>query len=148
NPSPHSGTLAHQSALAAGLHEHFFNWAYPWLAVNSGEVLYAWVYLDPANPPAELMLGWNLSTGDWEHRAYWGANNINYGIDGTPGRHYVGPMPAAGQWARLEVPASAVGLEGATLQGMDFAVYGGRATWDDAGTGTASSPPTNNPGTN
>ncbi len=34
---------------------------------------------------------------------------------------------------RLEVPASAVGLEGKTVNGMAFSLYDGRATWDKAG---------------
>ena len=34
---------------------------------------------------------------------------------------------------RLEVPAAQVGLEGRTLNGMAFSLYGGRATWDYAG---------------
>src|SRR6185295_14644020 len=66
-------------------------------------------------------------------RAYWGANQIAYGTDGTASRRYMGPLPAPGQWARLEVPASLVGLEGRTLNGMAFALFGGRATWDRAG---------------
>jgi hypothetical protein len=45
----------------------------------------------------------------------------------------MGPLPAAGQWVRLDIPASQVGLEGSILKGMDFSVYGGRATWDRAG---------------
>src|SRR6185312_12425166 len=44
-----------------------------------------------------------------------------------------GALPATGGWVRLEVPASAVGLEGQTLQGMDYALYNGKATWDYAG---------------
>jgi hypothetical protein len=138
NPAPHSGSKAHQSSLTAGLHGHSFNWAAPF-TVNAGESLYAYVYLDPANPPTQIMVSWNKAPGDWEHRAYWGANNIHYGTDGTAGRRYMGPLPAAGQWVRLEVPASAVGLEGASLQGMDFSVFNGRATWDSSGTAAAGS---------
>jgi hypothetical protein len=121
------------------LHEHWFDGATATLDVGVGDTLYAYVYLDPANVPSELMLAWN--NGTWEHRAYWGANLITYGTSGTASRRYMGPLPPAGQWARLEVPASQVGLEGSTLKGMDFAAYGGRATWDYAGkTSLASSP--------
>jgi hypothetical protein len=42
-------------------------------------------------------------------------------------------LPEAGQWVRLEVPAAQVGLEGRTLNGMAYTLYGGRATWDYAG---------------
>ena len=78
------------------------------------------------------MLAWNDGSS-WEHRAYWGANSVTYGTSGTAGRHYVGPLPALGQWVKLSIPASAVGLEGAAVSGMDFALFDGRATWDAIG---------------
>jgi hypothetical protein len=131
NPAPASGTLAHQSNVFAGLHQHFFYNATSTLAVNTGDKLVAYVYLDPANTPSEVMLQWNVAT--FEHRAYWGANNIPWGVNGTDSRRYMGALPPAGQWVRLEVPASQVGLEGQTLNGMAFTLYGGRATWDHAG---------------
>jgi len=48
----------------------------------------------------------------------------------------MGPVPAAGQWIRLEVPANIVELEGHSLNGMAFSLNGGRATWDYAGKST------------
>jgi hypothetical protein len=45
----------------------------------------------------------------------------------------MGTLPATGQWVRLSVPAAQVGLEGRTLNGMAYTLYGGRATWDYAG---------------
>jgi hypothetical protein len=131
NPTPFSGSRSHQSNLAAGLHQHFFHGAPATLSVSPGDVLVAYVYLDPANPPSEVMLQWN--DGTWNHRAYWGANLLGWGTDGTVSRRYMGALPAAGQWVRLEVPASLVGLEGRTLNGMAFSLWGGRATWDHAG---------------
>jgi len=131
NPVPYSGTLASQSNIVSGVHQHYFYGASDTLAVNTGEILIAYVYLDPNNPPSEVMLQWN--DGGWEHRAYWGANIIEWGADGTNGRRYMGPLPIAGQWVRLEVPASQVGVEGTTLNGMAFTLMGGRATWDHAG---------------
>src|SRR5439155_7167503 len=129
----------HQAALAACFHQHYFDAATQTLAVNAGDKLFAYVYLDPVNLPSELMLHWN--DGTWDHRAYWGANLIDYGTAGTTGRYYVGPLPAAGRWVRLELPASAVALEGSTLKGMAFSLYDGRATWDYAGKVTQSSSP-------
>jgi hypothetical protein len=131
NPAPYSGALAHQSALAAGLHQHYFYNVTATLPVAVGDTLFAYVYLDPANPPSEVMLQWN--DGSWGHRAYWGANLIGWGTDGSVSRRYMGTLPATGQWVRLEVPAALVGLEGSTLNGMAFSLYGGRATWDYAG---------------
>jgi hypothetical protein len=131
NPTPFSGALAHQSASANGEHQHYFYNAAATLSVGVGDTLFAYVYLDPANPPSEVMLQWN--DGNWEHRAYWGSNSLAWGTDGTVSRRYMGPLPATGQWVKLAVPASQVGLEGHTLNGMAFTLYNGRATWDYAG---------------
>jgi PKD repeat protein len=125
NPAPFSGTRAHQSGITSGIHQHYFVNATSKLAVGVGDTLFTYVYLDPANPPQAVML--QFYDGSWEHRAYWGANLIPWG--GT----YRGPLPPSGQWVRLDVPAAQVGLEGHTLNGMAFTLYGGRATWDYSG---------------
>ncbi|MBC8095560.1 MAG: glycoside hydrolase family 9 protein, partial [Akkermansiaceae bacterium] len=132
SPSPTSGSVAHQSGIASGTHQHFFKDATATMPVSTGSILYAYIYLDPANPPGEVMLQW-YDGNSWEHRAYWGANEINYGIDGTAARKNMGALPAAGQWVQLKVPASVVGLEGKVVTGMGFTLNGGRATWDAAG---------------
>ena len=135
NPPSYAGALAHQSLLAGGEHQHYFYGATATLSVAVGDSLFAYVYLDPVNPPSEVMLQWN--DGSWEHRAYWGANLLGWGTDGTVSRRYMGALPAAGQWVRLAVPAAQVGLEGRTLNGMAFTLVGGRATWDHAGKSSA-----------
>ncbi|HET9867042.1 MAG TPA: discoidin domain-containing protein, partial [Nitrospira sp.] len=142
NPPPFSGALANQSNIVAGLHQHFFYGATATLTINPGDKLMAYVYIDPANVPNQIMLQWN--DGTWEHRAYWGANLIGWGVDGTNSRRFMGQLPAAGQWVRLEVPASLVGLEGRTLNGLAFSMWGGRATWDRAGKTAGTSTPSKN----
>ena len=78
NPAPYSGALAHQSALVSRSRISTTSttprrrWRWGWATR-----LFAYVYLDPANPPSEVMLQWN--DGSWEHRAYWGANLIGVG---------------------------------------------------------------------
>ncbi len=101
------------------------------MAVKSGDTLYAYSYLDPDHPPQAVMLQWN--DGDWNQRAYWGQNLINWGTNGTSSRRYMGHLPASGGWVRLEVPAAQVGLAGKTVNGLAFTLYGGRAWWDRAG---------------
>jgi RHS repeat-associated protein len=125
--------VSHQSGIVAGVHQQYFWGASPRFPVRDGGKLYAHVFLDPLNPPQEVMLQWGEDTQGWEHRAYWGANLMGWGTDGTNSRRYMGPLPAAGGWVRLEVPASAVGLEGKEVHAMAFTLYGGRASWDLAG---------------
>ena len=136
-PAAFSGISAVQSNVASGTHVQYFFSATNTMNVRSGDTLFAYVYLDPANLPSEIMLQWN--DGTWEHRAYWGANEVNWGTNGTDSRRYVGALPAAGQWVRLEVPASQVGLAGRTVSGLAFTLYNGRATWDRAGRVSTSS---------
>jgi hypothetical protein len=133
NPTPYSAPAVHQSNVAAGIHGHGFDAATATLLVGTTDKLFAYVYLDPANPPSTVMLMWTDSTGNAAHRAYWGANLIPWGTNGTASQFPMGPLPALGQWVRLEVPASSVGLAGATVQGMRFTLYGGRASWDVSG---------------
>jgi len=137
NPTPYSGTTSHQSSIATGIRQHYFMGATSTLQVGTGEILYVWAYLDPANMPSQIMLQWNDGT-NWEHRAYWGANNIGWGQDGTPSRINMGRLPQGGGWVKLVIPAHAVGLEGKTVNGMAFTQYGGRVTWDQTGKGSAS----------
>lgn len=135
-PVPVVGEWSHRSPLSLGTdvprlyHQHLFLDGPP-QPVNSGDNLFAYVYLDVANPPQMVMLQWN--DGLWNHRAYWGANRFPWGKDAPPDRCYAGPLPPTGQWVRLEVPASLVALENRTVSGMAFALYGGQAWWGHAG---------------
>src|SRR6185295_12703262 len=107
------------------------------------ETLFTHVFLDPNNMPREIMLEWK-DGGGWEHRAYWGENVINRGVDGTASRRFMGSLPRAGEWVRLEVQAFLLGLNQTDLDGMSFVLAGGRATWDVSGkTTTFYVPPPN-----
>jgi hypothetical protein len=130
-----SGTRSNTDTAAQGLHYHLMDniWSSN-LYVQSTDKLIAWVLLDPCDPPREIMLNWGGSSGGWEHRAYWGSDLIEWGVPGTPGRVFMGPLPPVGQWVRLEVPASFVDLEDDTVGGIYFAAYDGNAWWDRIGT--------------
>jgi hypothetical protein len=134
SPSPFSGATAHQSALASGFHQHYYYNA-TGLGIATGDKMLTYVFLDPANPPTEIMLQWLDGQNSWEHRAYWGANvtNTGIGVNSTAHAQYKGALPLNGQWIRLEVPDSQVSLEGQTVTGMAFTLYGGRATFDHSG---------------
>jgi mono/diheme cytochrome c family protein len=130
-PPVFSGTKASKRS-APGLSQHFFTEADPPLVVGEGDKLFAYVYLDPIEPPKEIMLQWN--DGSWEHRAVWGENLIEWGQAGTASRQLMGPLPKVGEWVRLEVEAAKVGLgSGARIQGWAFTQHGGTVFWDKAG---------------
>jgi RHS repeat-associated protein len=134
NPAPASGAQGHQSAALAGVHQHYFTNASQTLNVGAGDKLYAYVYLDPVNPPSSVMVQFYEAGTGWEHRAYWGANQFPWGTNGTASRYQACTcLPPVGQWVLLGVPASALGLEGKTVTGMAFSLVNGKATWDKAG---------------
>ena len=141
-PIPFTSTRAHQSSLAAGLHQHYFDGATAGLAVTTSDRLTTYLYLDADHPPREVMVQWNVG-GSWEHRAYWGENLLDLGIPGTASRQSMGALPAIADWVRLEVPASLVGLENTTVTGIAFTLYDGRAAWGHTGKSAAGSLPAN-----
>ncbi|MBI1373739.1 MAG: DUF1549 domain-containing protein [Phycisphaera sp.] len=130
----HSGKLARVQE-GDGLMQHYFNGAKKPVKIEKGAAFYAWVYLDPADPPKAVMLQFNDGK-QWEHRAVWGSDDILFGrkAENHAGYQRRGKLPEAGGWVRLDVPADAVGFKpGATVHGMAFTQYDGKAYWDDAG---------------
>ena len=103
SPAPYAGTWAHQSNPPPSpimVHQHYFTGGAP-LSVNVGDTLFTYVYLEPTNPPTEIMLQWYGPKG-WLHRAYWGANSIPAGTDGTNERRYMGALPGYRTMGALE----------------------------------------------
>ncbi|MGO9468880.1 MAG: PSD1 and planctomycete cytochrome C domain-containing protein [Isosphaeraceae bacterium] len=128
----YSGRLAWRTS-ASGLTQRFFDNAGHKLTVGEGDTLFAYVYIDPLQPPRELMLQWHTN-GNWTHRAYWGQNRIDWGRNGTPERLRVGNLPSSGKWVRLEVPAARLRMKpGTQIDGWAFTQYDGTIYWDKAG---------------
>ena len=127
------GRRAHTEPAAGGEHQHFFSGDAAGLLVASSESLFAYVYVVPGAVPETIMLQWN-DGGGWEHRAYWGADKVPHGEADAASRRNLGPLPAAGVWTRLEVPADLLDLEGQTVRGMGFTLFGGQCYWGSAGT--------------
>lgn len=115
-----------------GLGQHFFTGASQPLTIGQGDKLFAYVFLNPDDPPRQIMLQFN--DGSWEHRAYWGENLIDWGKDNSPSRRRLGDLPPVGQWVKLEVDPAQVGLKpGAKLNGWAFTQFDGTVLWDKAG---------------
>jgi hypothetical protein len=130
-------------ASGAGHHARFFHGATTALSVHAGDTLFAYVWLDPKDPPKAIMLQF-YDGNRWDHRAYWGDDLcIAKGEPDTPHHRHRGPLPPTGAWTRLEVSAEAVGfvpdskINGWGLNQFDGTVYydkmGIRTTWMDAG---------------
>jgi hypothetical protein len=120
----------------SGVHQHAFTGAQP-LELLPNDKLFVHVWLDAKDPPKSIMLEWH-DGNNWEHRAYWGDDACHLaGQPDAPNHHKVGPLPKTGEWVRLEVKATAVGLApGAKVNGWAFVQSWGTAYYDRAGVQT------------
>ncbi|HEY8537051.1 MAG TPA: DUF1553 domain-containing protein, partial [Vicinamibacterales bacterium] len=127
-----SGTQAHTQAGESEVTFHRVS-GLPPLDAGPHDRLVTWVYLDPEQPPYEIMIEWLAGT-EWEHRAWWGNQERAENLPEAPHRRWLGPLPEPGRWVRLEIPAGEVGLgEGVPITGWSFVQAGGRAIWDASG---------------
>ncbi len=108
--------------------------------VPANGTIFVYTYLDPANLPGAIMVQFHV--GGWKHRAIWGAEDkIGFGTAGTFEKVAMGPLPKAGEWVRLEIPASKLGLKaGAKVDGYAFTQYGGTVSWDRLGIAAETNP--------
>jgi hypothetical protein len=116
-------------AGATGTREQFIGATNP-MSVAPGDVLFAWVLVDPCNPPRELLLQFH-DGANWDHRAYFGNDLLAAGTHAT--RRRIGPLPRAGEWVRLEIPAWLVRLDEANVHGFSFTAVGGNAQFGAVG---------------
>jgi mono/diheme cytochrome c family protein len=128
-----SGHRVHTQGGEGKQRQHHFVGTTKPLRVGPDDLLFTYVYLDPKARPREIMLQWN--DGSWDHRAFWGDDLIPFGEVNTPTRRRLGPLPDAGQWVRLEIPAREVGIDSPTdIVGWSFDQQdGGSVYWDKAG---------------
>ncbi len=112
--------------------QHYFTGAQ--FKAGPNDTLYVYVWLDPKNPPSEIMLQFNIADA-WEHRAYWGKDIIQFGANNTISRHPAGVLPKLGEWVRLEVSASEIGIDknDQSVNGLSFDQSGGKMFWDRSG---------------
>ncbi len=126
-----SGKLSLKRGGTAMAQDHYSSGAQA-LEVPQEPLFVVHVYLDPEDPPQEVMI--QFHSDQWKHRAVWGEDVIDFGTKGTSERFVAGPLPEAGRWVKLEVAGSDLGLAaGAKVTGYAFTVYGGTVYFDRMG---------------
>jgi hypothetical protein len=136
-----SGAQSATAGNAAGFHEVLFTGATATLTVNPSEAMVSYLLVSVCAAPREIVLGWHTTGGSWV-KAYYGQSLIG----GEAGMVSLGAVPAGGQWLRVQVPASQLGIVGATVDGFDVQTYDGQSWVDRAGKTCVQPPAT--PGVN
>ena len=135
---PYSGTLMHVSPPGEGWQQHYFSLPGLDLSVNPGDWLITYVYVPVTGTPSAVALRWLVGAANapgaasWNAGVFWAGPNVLTNSADT-NAFYAGLLPAAGQWARLSVPAAALGSGPQLVQGLSFAVLNGAAAWGLAG---------------
>jgi hypothetical protein len=103
------------------------------LDVPPEATFFAYIWIDPQDVPKSIMLQYHKA--GWQHRAVWGDYEIiPWGAKNTPERVHMGPLPATGEWVRLEVSSEKLGLAaGDKLTGFATTQHGGTVYWDKVG---------------
>lgn len=127
---------------ANGLGQDFYNSGAAPLTIPAEATLFAHVYLDPQHPPKAIMV--QFHKGDWNRRVVWGDYNaIPFGTPNTVQKIDMGPLPATGEWVRLEFSAEKLQLAaGDRLDGFALTQFDGTVFWDQVGVQGKSSPAT------
>jgi uncharacterized membrane protein len=132
-----SGKQSHtlDEPLPPGANQHLFiGVSFP---VMPADTFFAYVYIDPQNPPKEIMLQFHNGK-EWV-RAAWGEDVIPF----KP-KHTIGPLPKTGEWVRLEVSAEKLGFaKPGVVTGLAFTQFNGKVYWDKSG--AAKGPPIHDP---
>lgn len=130
----HAGSFARKQE-SKELIQHIGNGSKKPLEISEGDTLFSYVWLDPENPPKQVMLQFHHEENGWSHRAWWGEDLIPYGKGANNGSHWkAGDLPAVGEWVRLEVPIANLELKpGDKVSQLAFTQFGGLAYWDTAG---------------
>lgn len=109
-----------------------FSGASPGFAVEPGDTMVFYVAPNECARPSRILVEWHTAVGN-SHWALWGeplAGYVTYGL-----------VPANGEWTRMEVAASSLGLENKTVTAMGFYVTDGQAWFDRIGTSTTAPAP-------
>jgi hypothetical protein len=116
-----------------GLSQDYYEGGASPLVIPPQAKLVAHVYLDVVEAPKAIML--QFHKGGWQHRAVWGDYTaIDWGKANTTERYNAGPLPALGEWVRIEVPAEKLGLSaGDAITGFACTQFGGTMFWDKVG---------------
>ncbi|HEY6138900.1 MAG TPA: hypothetical protein VI670_14160 [Thermoanaerobaculia bacterium] len=123
-----SGAQSATAGNASGFHEVLFTGATATLTVNPSEAMVSYLLVSVCAAPREIVLGWHTTGGSWV-KAYYGQSLIG----GEAGMVSLGAVPAGGQWLRVQVPASQLGIVGATVDGFDVQTYDGQSWVDRVG---------------
>jgi hypothetical protein len=112
---------------------HVFTKANPPLRVGLNDIVFLYVYIEPANLPKGIQIEW--SANGWQHRAVWGEHAFT-DTNGQPSQtRFSAPLPETGKWVRIEIPSQQLGLGAIDreIEGLSITQNSGTVYYDKLG---------------
>lgn len=133
-------TQIHKSSYQSGIHQHSFtgrNLPSSGTFNSNDKICVDGFVSNTGNQtPSQVMMEFYAPNGggEWEHRAYWGANIIGPAWYGASGAGNVQVSSNAtpngiGRWTPYCVTASSIGMGGKSASGMRFTLSNGSMWW-------------------
>ena len=122
-------TVSHTSNTTSGRDRRQFRTESK-VSVGSETEIIQYIYLDPANLPSGIMAKFIYDNDD-ELSLYWESDREAF-VDMSEyiTAWYMGPLPEAGKWVRLDIKYGEFDLSDANIiDGMAFIVSDGKAWW-------------------
>lgn len=113
---------------ATGLAQDYYSKGAAEIVVPLNGKVFVHCFLDPSDTPEAIMI--QFHTSGWKHRVVWGDEaKIPFGKTKTAEKVLMGELPETGQWVRLEVNATKMGLKaGSKITGYAFTQFAGNVT--------------------
>ncbi len=123
----------------AYFHEDALQNPLPTFSVPVAASFETWLYLDPHNTPRAVAI--ILGTSGGNRRVWWGDEAAGDDLRGAPPQERIGPLPPAGAWTKLSVPAERLNAKpGEIINSVTMQETGGVAYWDAFAIAGASAP--------
>jgi hypothetical protein len=121
------GVISHTNIQYKGIQSHSFKASTP-LKINSDSKIIQYLFLDAQSSPSGIML--KLFLNNQELSAYWeGEKEAFVDLDEYLQALYMGLLPSAGEWIKLEIDIKGFGIEQSELEGVDFISRDGKVWW-------------------
>lgn len=99
------------------------------IEVMRGENIIQYLWLDPENPPEQVVIQVYDDRYSAAHRLSLGTDVLYFEDTAAYGFVLGGPLPGSGSWTRVRIPVTEIGMDGQSVAGLAFYAAGGSAAF-------------------
>jgi len=124
----HDGSMSHIQSALGKISRYSFTTGHV-AGLDSSSIIEQYIYPDPKNPPAGIMIKLFLSKGP-ELVLYWeGMEEVFSEFNEYITAWYMGSIPEPGAWTKLSINLNELDISAIELKGIEFILINGRVWW-------------------